>query len=126
MKINFVNILGFLKENYKTIFKGIVFLFVLYWLIYVLTPSLKISEESQKKLDEINTEIKKIEQEQLTLQNKIEEYEFQVQEVDNNIEIIKNTKIQVANDYGKKINSITKYSHTELTQFFTNRYPNLY
>jgi len=126
MKINFEQILNFIKENYKTIFKGIVFLFVLYWVIYVLTPSLKISEDSQKKLDEINTEIKKIEQEQISLQNKIEEYESQVEEVDNNIEIIKNTKIQLSNDYGKKINSITQYSHTELTQFFTNRYPNLY
>ena len=93
MKINFEQILNFIKENYKTIFKGIVFLFVLYWVIYVLTPSLKISEDSQKKLDEINTEIKKIEQEQISLQNKIEEYESQVEEVDNNIEIIKNTKI---------------------------------
>ena len=126
MKINSEQILNFIKENYKTIFKGILFLFVLYWVIYVLTPSLKISEDSQKKLDEINTEIKKIEQEQISLQNKIEEYESQVEEVDNNIEIIKNTKIQVSNDYGKKINSITQYSHTELTQFFTNRYPNLY
>jgi len=126
MKINLESILNFLKSNYKSIAKGIVLLFVLYWVIYILTPSLKISEESQKKLDEINQEIKKLEEEQVTLQSKIEEYESQVEEVDQNIEIIKNTKIQVSNDYGKKINSITKYSHTELDKFFTNRYSNLY
>jgi hypothetical protein len=60
MKINFEQILNFIKENYKTIFKGIVFLFVLYWVIYVLTPSLKISEDSQKNLMKLILRLKKL------------------------------------------------------------------
>jgi len=126
MKINLNDILDFFKSNYKTIAKVILIIFLLYWVIYIFTPSTKVSEESQKKLDNLSVEINKLQEEQVKLHKLLEGYESKIDKVDNNIQIIKNTKIQVAKDYEKKINSITYYSNSELTEFFTKRYSNLY
>ena len=126
MKINLNDILDFFKSNYKTIAKVILIIFLLYWVIYIFTPSTKVSEESQKKLDNLSVEINKLQEEQVKLHKLLEGYESKIDKVDNNIQIIKNTKIQVAKDYEKKINSITYYSNSELTEFFTKRYSNIY
>ena len=126
MKINLNEILNFLKSNYKTIAQVILIIFLLYWVIYILTPATKISEESKKKLDNLSADINKLQEEQVELHKLLEGYESKIDKVDNNIQIIKNTKIQAAKDYEKKINSITNYSNSELTEFFTKRYSSLY
>jgi hypothetical protein len=57
-------ILNFIKGNYKSILKGIVGLFILYWVIYVLTPTMQMSVQEKQKIDSLNLVIRDIYKEQ--------------------------------------------------------------
>lgn len=115
-------IIEFFKNNYKVILIGLLILFLLYWVIFVLTPITKMSEESRFEIRDLNKKIEEVKTKQEVLQNEIEKYEQKIEETNYNLKQIKEIKINVGNEYGKKINSVTNYTNTELTKFFTERY----
>lgn len=118
--------LEFLKKNYKSILIGLFCLFILYWVIYVLTPALKMGEEARFEIRELNNKIEEIMVKQEKLETDIKKYETKIKETNYNIQKIKDIKIKVGNDYGKKINSVNRYTNSELTGFFTERYSKYY
>jgi hypothetical protein len=64
-------VLNFLKTHYKTIFKVALGLFIIYWLLFFLTPKVQMAAESKQAIDSLNVEIKEIEKEQDSLSNSI-------------------------------------------------------
>jgi hypothetical protein len=115
-------ILNFLKGNYKTIAKVVFGLFILYYLIFFLTPRVQMSALEKSKLDSLNNMIEQIHQEQLKLDSNIIGYEKKIDEVDNHIDKIKGQKTIVKEIYHEKINSVDKLTVRELDSFFTDRY----
>lgn len=116
------NVLNFLKKNYMTIFKVGFGLFILYYLIFFLTPKVSMSEYEKQQIDSLNVLIKQLHQDNLELEKEIDEYNDKIDKVDVNIKNIKGQKTIVKEIYHEKINSVDKLTVRELDSFFTDRY----
>lgn len=112
----------FIVNNYKTILSVLGGLFLLYWLIFILTPAVKMSEESVVELKKIDEEIQTLNYENQILQSEIVAFQDEIQDVNQNLDEIKDIKTSIGNDYGKKITSARSYNHDELVRFLSERY----
>lgn len=115
-------ILTFLVENYKTILSGLFGLFILYYLVFFLTPRVKMADEQRQKLDSLNKMVQEIELQQKKLDSNILDFNNKVNEIDLNIDKLKGEKTIIREIYHEKINSVDKYTNPQLDSFFTNRY----
>lgn len=115
-------ILDILKTNHKTILKVIFGLFILYYLIFFLTPRVRMAEDQKKQLDSLNFTIKQLHEDNLKLETKISDFNSEIKKVDNSISKIKNQKTIVKEIYHEKINNVDKLSVPEIDSFFANRY----
>jgi vacuolar-type H+-ATPase subunit I/STV1 len=115
-------ILNFIKGNYKAILAGIFGLFILYWVIFVLTPTMKMSEQERQKIDSLTIVIKDIYKEQQKLDSSIAGYNKKIDEVDNHIGKIKNQKVIIKEQYHEEINRVNSYTDNDIDSFFSDRY----
>ena len=115
-------VLNFLKSNYKTIAKVAFGLFILYYVIFFLTPRVQMAADEKAKIDSLNQMIKEIELEQKKLDSNIVTYNKKIDEVDDHIDNIKGQKTIVKEIYHEKITSVDKLTVRELDSFFTDRY----
>jgi len=115
-------ILDFIKNNYKWILQLGFGLFLTYWLIFFLTPKIKMSQEEQQKIDSLNILIKSINENQHKLDSAIEEYGKDIEEVDGRIQKIKSEKTIIKEIYNEKIDRVNNYNDRQLDSFFTKRY----
>jgi predicted PurR-regulated permease PerM len=121
--LNFTTtVLNFLKKNWKFILSAIFALFLIYWLMFFLTPKVEMSVESKQKIDSLTTYVKEIEEEQAALDDKIDVFGQEVNNIENNIIKIKSQKETIREIYHEKINSVNTYTDVELDSFFANRY----
>jgi len=112
-------ILNFIKGNYKSILAGIFGLFILYWMIFVLTPITRMSEQ---KIDYLNIIIKDMYKEQQKLDSSIIVYNKKIDEIDNSIHKIKGQKTIIKEIYHEEINRVDSYTDNDIDSFFANRY----
>jgi len=117
-------ITNFLVKNYKTIVKVLFGLFILYWLIFFLTPKIQMSDVERSKIDSLNNLINEIHKDQLRLDSAILEYNEKVDEIDNHIDKIKGQKTIVKEIYHEEINRAGNYTEPQLDSFFSARYHN--
>lgn len=122
MKMNFDTIVNFIKTNYKMIGIGLLVLFVLFWVIFILTPSMKMSAGAVEELKKLDEDIETIKLEQNILYTEIQQYEEKLDIMDENLEKINDTKNQIAGEYGEKINVVRGYDHQQLVTFLAERY----
>ena len=122
MKMNFDTIVNFIKTNYKMIGIGLLVLFVLFWVIFILTPSMKMSAGAVEELKKLDEDIETIKLEQNILYTEIQQYEEKLDIMDENLEKINDTKNQIADEYGEKINVARGYDHKQLVTFLAERY----
>jgi small nuclear ribonucleoprotein (snRNP)-like protein len=115
-------IFDFITNNYKTIVKVCFGLFILYYLIFFLTPNVKMSAEQVQKLDSLNNSINNLETHNEYLEGRISDFNAQMNVVDNNILNIKGQKTIIKEYYHEKISNVDKLTDAELDSFFTNRY----
>jgi hypothetical protein len=115
-------ILNLIKENYKTIIKVIVGLFILYWVLYVLTPKMEMSNVEKQKIDLINIGIEKIYKDQQRIDSNVILNNKKIEEIDVNINNIKGQKTIIKERYDKEIIRVDNYSDSDIDSFFTNRY----
>jgi len=109
-------------KDYKTILLLLSNLFIIFWLIFILTPRLNITLENKNKIDELNSLILNAQKSQELLNNKIDSINMDVNKIDRDINVLKNKKTIVKEIYYEKINNINNFNETELDSFFTNRY----
>lgn len=117
-------IINFLKQNYYylTILKVVFGLFVLYYLIFFLTPKVNMSVAQKQQLDSLSILVNQLHEDNVELEKEIDEYNKKIDEVDNHIDKIKGQKTIVKEIYHEKINSVDKLTVRELDSFFTDRY----
>jgi vacuolar-type H+-ATPase subunit I/STV1 len=115
-------VLDFVKNNYKFLAYVIFGLFMFYWIVFILTPKIKMGAESKQILDSLNIHIKTIEENQKALDEKLEEYGNEINEVETRITEIKSQKTTIKEIYHEKINSVNSYNDHQLDSFFTVRY----
>lgn len=115
-------VLNFIKEHYKTILKVVFGLFILYYLIFFLTPRVQMAADQKQQLDSLNVVIKQLHEDNLKLEDKISEFDNEIEQVDQSISKIKNQKTIVKEIYHEKISNIDKLTSREVDSFFTDRY----
>lgn len=115
-------ILKFIKSNYKPIIQLGIALFLVYWIVFVLTPKAGLSSEQEKKLDSLKISIKNLESHNQYLDGRITDFNEQINAVDDNIQNIKGQKTIIKEYYYEKISNVDKLTNVELDSFFTNRY----
>ena len=81
-----------------------------------------MSLEYKKQLDSLNIVIRQLHNDNLKLENKINGFEFQIEEVDSNISTIKTQKTIVKEIYHENISNVDRLTIPEIDSFFTNRY----
>jgi predicted PurR-regulated permease PerM len=101
---------------------GLLVLFVLFWVIFILTPSMKMSAGAVEELKKLDEDIETIKLEQNILYTEIQQYEEKLDIMDENLEKINDTKNQIAGEYGEKINVARGYDHQQLVTFLAERY----
>ena len=119
-------VVDFFKSNYKFLIYAGLGLFLLYWILFILTPKIEMSAESTQAIDSLNTHIQAIEEAQKELDGKIEEYGQEINQVENRITEIKSQKTTIKEIYHEKISSVNSYSDQQLDSFFTERYGYFY
>ena len=115
-------ILDILKANYKTILKVIFGLFILYYIIFFLTPRVQMAADQKQQLDSLNVVIKQLHEDNLKLEDKISDFNNEIDKVDESIGKIKNQKTIVKEFYHEKISNVDKFTSREIDSFFTDRY----
>lgn len=115
-------IINFLKGNYKTILKIALVLFLFYWLIYVITPKVEMSQGQKQALDSLSAEIELLHKDNIKLENDIDYYNQKIGDIDDAIEKVKGQKTIIKEYYHEKINDVDKLTSRELDSFFSKRY----
>ena len=115
-------VLNFLKTHYMTILKVVFGLFIIYWLLFFLTPKVQMAAESKQAIDLLNVEIKEIEKEQDSLSNSISEYKEEINLLDQHISTIQSQKTIIKEIYHEEIKRVNNYTDHELDSFFAVRY----
>ena len=115
-------VLNFLKTHYMTILKVVFGLFIIYWLLFFLTPKVQMAAESKQAIDLLNVEIKEIEKEQDSLSNSISEYKEYINFLDKNISKIQSKKTIIKEIYHEEIKRVDSYNDRKLDSFFAVRY----
>ena len=109
-------------KSIKPILIGIAILFTAYWIFFVLTPNSELAEQTYKKIDSLNNNIKVLEEAQKKLDSNITNFNNQITELDKGIDRIKNQKETIKEIYHETINNVDNYNGNQLDSFFTNRY----
>jgi len=122
MSVEIKKVGSFIGNHFKTILTLIFGLVILYWVIFVLTPVMKMSGEEKLKIDSLNNMIKDIYKDQNRLDSVIVKYNKEVEIVDKHITEIKNQKTIIKEIYHEQINRVDNYTDNELDSFFTVRY----
>ena len=113
---------NFIVKYYKIILAGLLGLFLLYWVIFILTPKDTMLKEDRQRIEALNNRIEKIYQEQDKLENQITGINKEVTQIESKVEKIKQNKTKVAEKYHEEIKRVDSYTEPELDSFFTNRY----
>jgi hypothetical protein len=120
----YIKYMSSIGKHINTIILVIIGGFLLYWLFFVLSPSVEMSAESKAKIDSLNNNIKKYEEENKKIDSVITQYNHEIERVNNNITRIKNEKTIVKEIYHEKIISIDTFNRSQIDEFFSNRYNN--
>ena len=113
---------NFIIKNYKSIIKVGFGLFIIYWIIFFLTPNVKMSIKDREKIDSLNKIIKDIYTDQKKLDSSISQFTKEVDKIDNNIATIKSQKTIIKEIYHEELNRVSNYNDVQLDSFFANRY----
>ena len=113
---------SFFIKNYKTLLFVILGLFLFYWVIFIITPSVTMSNKERAKIDSLNVVIQGLHNENLKLDSTITGLNKEFEQVNKQIEDIKNKKTTVKKEYHEKINRVDNYTEPELDSFFSDRY----
>jgi exonuclease VII small subunit len=115
-------VLDFVKKNYKWMIQIVFGLFLFYWLIFFLTPKIRMSEIERNQMDSLNTIIKSIHENQLKLDSSIGIYNKEIELIDDRLQKIKSERTIIKEIYHEEIDRVSSYTDYQLDSFFAKRY----
>ena len=99
-----------------------VFIYVPYWFMKSPKPKVKLDETTSKKINELEKSNKRIEENQIIIQDKIDRYFKEIDNVNKNIDQINKQKQLARKYYYEKIIAIDTFDWDAIDSFLTNRY----
>lgn len=109
------------KINWNLVIIGVFIFFIVYLLFFISTPNVK-NVQTEKKIDSLSILIKGVEKKQIILNDKIQNFNKEIDEVEIKIKKIKVQKNIIKEIYYEKINSVNSYNDVKIDSFFTDRY----
>jgi len=109
----------------NSILKLILIIFLIFigiWIYRSTEPKVKLDDNTNKKIVELEESNKRIEGNQKLLEEKIDKYFLEINEIDKNIKDINNKKEIVRRFYYEKVISIDTFNMAAIDSFFTSRY----
>lgn len=113
---------SFFSKNYKTLLFLILGLFLIYWVVFIITPSVTMSNKEKTQIDSLNVVIQSLHKENSKLDSAIISFHKETEQVDKQIEEIKKKKVTVKKEHHEKITRVDNYTEPELDSFFSDRY----
>jgi peptidoglycan hydrolase CwlO-like protein len=110
----------FLIKNAKTIFYALTWGFLVYVILFGRDS--KTDEVYKEKISNIEKGIQGIEKSQKQINNQINEFNSEMEKIQNRITELDGEKTVIKEIYYEKINNVSKYSDKQLDSFFTDRY----
>lgn len=111
-------ILKYYKEILLVLF-GLVIVFLLY---KIFKPSEDKSELLKYKLDQIDSKVNDLKNQQKSLSDTIILYKNEIKKIDENLSVIRNRKTTINNFYDKKSEELNNKNNKELDSLFRLRY----
>lgn len=97
-------------------------IFIGIWIYRSTEPKVKLDDKTNKKIVELEESNKRIEGNQKNLEEKIDKYFLEINEIDKNIKDINSKKEIVRRFYYEKVISIDTFNMATIDSFFTSRY----
>ena len=97
-------------------------IFIGIWIYRSTEPKVKLDDKKNKKIVELEESNKRIEGNQKLLEEKIDKYFLEINEIDKNIKDINSKKKIVRRFYYEKVISIDTFNMAAIDSFFTSRY----
>lgn len=113
---------NFITKNYIYLIYMVVGVLVVYLISVIMNPKEDMSELDRYKLDEINRKITEIKNNQKKLDEKIENYNIELNKIDSTIAQVKNQKVTVKEYYRVKGEEIDKMSRNQIDSLLHKRY----
>ena len=111
-----------IKSYIKPVIYTIVGLFVMYWMIYLLTPKPKMPTEYKAAIDSLTQSNKVLMERQKQLDNVITSYEAEVEKIDSTLHTIKEKTTIVKEFHHEIIERVNHYNAAQIDTFFRIRY----
>jgi hypothetical protein len=111
-----------MKNNWHKILLVLIGLFLVWWVVFVITPKFQFEEEYKKKIESLDTNIQLLNQNNLKLEETLKSNLEMVYLIDKNITSLKNQEVIIKEIYHEKIKNIDKLTVAELDSFFSKRY----
>jgi hypothetical protein len=99
-----------------------VFIYVPYWFIKLPKEKVKLDETTTRKINDLERSNKRIEENQIIIQDKIDKYFKQIDDVNNTIDEINRKKQTSRKYYYEKIIAIDTFDWDAIDSFLTKRY----
>ena len=116
------NNMEFIKKYWK-LFIGIVGgLFLLYLIIFMLTPKPDMSELDKYKLEQLDKDINLLIENQKKLDKQIEGYKKELSHIDSTISKVQNQKVIIKEYYKEQGDKISEMKPSEIDKLFHERY----
>lgn len=97
-------------------------IFIGIWIYRSTEPKVKLDDKTNNKIVELEESNKRIEGNQKVLEDKIDKYFLEINEIDKNIKDINSKKEIVRRFYYEKVISIDTFNMAAIDSFFTSRY----
>ena len=97
-------------------------IFIGIWIYRSTEPKVKLDDKTNNKIIELEESNKRIEGNQKLLEEKIDKYFLEINEIDKNIKDINSKKEIVRRFYYEKVISIDTFNMAAIDSFFTSRY----
>jgi hypothetical protein len=99
-----------------------IFIYVPYWFIKLPKEKVKLDETTTRKINDLEKSNKRIEDNQIIIQDKIDKYFKQIDDVNKNIDQINRQKQISRKYYYEKIIAIDTFDWDAIDSFLTKRY----
>jgi hypothetical protein len=110
------------KDFFKYALYGVIALFVLYGLIFIITSKQSMPADIKATIDSLNNVNKQLIERQKQIDSTIAIYETEVKQVDFQIDNIKEKTTVIREYYHEVSQQTSQYTPTQVDSFFKSRY----
>jgi len=113
-----------MKFNTPSVILSIVIIALAAFIIFRKSDTNDVDKYAKQKyqIDSLNNVVNTLETEQLVQDSIIKNYQTQVVKLDHDIDAAKHKITKLKHEHSTKIQTVSTYTHTELDEFFADRY----